>query len=501
MADPAHSRRHYLLAVGLIFAAAAFLRFHQIDRRPFHADEGVQAYQTWRLLRGDGYTYDPADKHGPFLYYTAAGLAKILGWTPAALSEAKLRSVTLLAGLGTLALLLGAGARLGRAAVLVGAAIVAVSPLTVLYDTYFVQEAWFCFLTWALFFAALRWWEQPTLLLALLVGTLAGLMQATKETSVLHFAALAVPLFAFRWVSKPRGATAGGTRPPDGFSPTDKKTTRPVAGLHLLLVVLAAAAVYVVFYSACFTRWAGVADGLRAYFTYAARASGGVHDHPAWYYLGILWPHSQGGVPWGEPLLLVLALVGLVLGFAPGASPGHRSVALFTAALMTIYSFIPYKTPWLLLTPFVGLALLAGVATVRSAGWIPAKPVWLVSGLLGLLLVAEGAWRGNAALGRYANDDRNPYVYQPTSPDLPRLVAAIAAQPAGTKVAVVSPDHAWPLPWYLRDRAVTGYFATPPGNPAAYDLILLDSRLEAPPPSSAPAFGLRPNVLLWQVTR
>ena len=31
----------------------------------------------------------------------------------------------------------------------------------VTYDTYFIQEAGFCFLTWALFFATLKWLEKP----------------------------------------------------------------------------------------------------------------------------------------------------------------------------------------------------------------------------------------------------------------------------------------------------------------------------------------------------
>ena len=106
------SRLPYLLAAALL-AGAAVLRLAQIDHRPFHADEAVQAYQTWQLVRGEGYTYDPADKHGPFLYYAAAGVAKISGWSPAALDESRLRLVTLLAGLGTLALLAGSAPRLG----------------------------------------------------------------------------------------------------------------------------------------------------------------------------------------------------------------------------------------------------------------------------------------------------------------------------------------------------------------------------------------------------
>ncbi len=502
MAGLAHSRRRFLFAAGLLLAGAAGLRLYQIDRRPLHADEAVQAYQTWQLLRGDGYTYDPADKHGPLLYYGAAAIAKISGWAPDALSAPRLRSVPLLAGLGTLVLLLGAAPRLGRTPVLIGAALLAAAPLAVIYDTYFVQEAWFCFLTWALFFATLRFLEKappaecagasraqarspirnPGVPAALLVGSLAGLMQTTKETSVLHFAALGVALLAVRML-RSSGDAVGGTRAPAGF--------------HLLVAGLTAAAIYLVFYSAFFTRWTGLTDGLRTYFIYAARAAGSAHDQPWSYYLALLWPHSRGGVSWGEPLLLLASLGGVIAAFSARASATHRALAIFTLTLLLLYSVIPYKMPWLLLTPYIGLAMLAGLGAVQLGHWVPGTVGRYAPGLVGLALVFGGAWRAGPALGRYANDSRNPYVYQPTSADVRRLVATVAALPVGEKIAVVSPDHAWPLPWYLRDRVATGYFTTTPANLAAYDLVLFDSRLPAGPPVAATAFGLRPDILLW----
>ena len=478
MADPAHSRRLFVLLAGLLLAGAALLRFAQIDRRLLHADEAVQAYQTWQLLRGEGYTYDPADKHGPLLYYAAAGLAKISGQTPATLTAAKFRTVTLLAGLGTLGLLLCAAPRLGRTATLIGTTLLAIAPLAVIYDTYFVQEAWFSFFTWALFFATLRFADRPTLTAALLVGGIAGLMQATKETSVLHFAALGLTLFIVRpWRDIVR------------------------LGPQLLTALLAASLVYVIFYSAFFTRPAGLADGLRAYFNYAERASGGPHDQPWFYYISLLWPHTQGGIHWGEPLLLLGALGGAGLAFLPRANPTHRALAAFTATLLLVYSLIPYKTPWLLLTPYAGLALLAGLGAVHCAHWLPKKIERLAPIIVGLALVLSCAWRAGPALGRYAIDSRNPYLYQPTSPDLARLVTTLETQALDKKIAVISPDYAWPLPWYLRERTAVGYFTTPPLNLSAYDIVLLDSRLDLPPPAAASAFGLRPNILLWSAPR
>ncbi len=511
----------------LVLSGAAFLRFHQIDRRTLHADEAVQAYQTWQLWRGEGYAYDPADKHGPFLYYAAAGLAKIIGRTPASLEPTWLRSVTLVAGLGTLALILGAAARLGRTTALIGATLLAAAPLAIIYDTYFIQEAWFCFFTWALFFAGLRWWagfqhqsdcragpcgraaseqtarpqgaalQKSSIAGAVLIGAIVGLMQATKETSVIHFAALGVVLFAL-----------GGTRPPGGLLEFAKGKTRPEVAfhlktiwLHLLAAFLTALVIYVLCYSSFFTHWSGVLDGLRTYFHYAARATDSAHDQPWYYYCALLWPHVREGVSWGEPLLLVMALFGLRFAFSTRGNATHRALAVFTITLLLLYSFIPYKTPWLLLTPYVGLTLLAGLGAAESGRRLPKKLARFVPVILWFALLLECAWRDQAALDRYANDDRNPYVYQPTSPDLARLVTALVAFPTEWKIAVISPDHAWPLPWYLRERKATGYFTTAPAVITDYDLVLYDSRLDVPAPLAATIYGLRPNVYLWHPTQ
>lgn len=486
------NRPCFLFAAALILACAAALRWRQIERRPFHADEGVQAYQTWKLLRGYGYTYDPADKHGPFLYYFSAGLTKLTGGTAATLTETRLRGITLLAGLATLTLLLTHAAALGRGPTLVTTALLATAPLTILYDTYFVQEAWFCFFTWALVLTVWRFTTRPSLPLAALIGLIAGLMQATKETSVLHFAALGVA-----WLGsliRPVGASLLAIQDKD--SREQSRSHTPVALLALTTFVLT----YLTFYSAGFTQSGGILDGLRTYSHQASRAANSLHAQPWYYYFRLLAPHTQEGVRWGEPLLLLASAAGAFLVFIRSATPALRFIAVFTLTLFAIYSLIPYKTPWLLLTPYIGLCVLAAHAPfalfARSATPVRRLAPALA---LGAILLAGNLHRDRFALDRYANDPRNPYLYQPTSPDLTRLLAVLHAAPATTTFAIVSPDHAWPLPWYLRARPSVGYFATPPENLATYDLALLDSRLAPTPsiPADTPAFGLRPHVLLW----
>ena len=58
---------------GALFLALAVLagalRFPALAARPMHADEAIHADKLGTLLEGGGYAYDPADYHGPTLYY------------------------------------------------------------------------------------------------------------------------------------------------------------------------------------------------------------------------------------------------------------------------------------------------------------------------------------------------------------------------------------------------------------------------------------------------
>jgi hypothetical protein len=47
--------------------------------RTFHPDEANQAFAVGKLLETGSYTYNPADHHGPTLYYAAAALQRAAG--------------------------------------------------------------------------------------------------------------------------------------------------------------------------------------------------------------------------------------------------------------------------------------------------------------------------------------------------------------------------------------------------------------------------------------
>jgi uncharacterized protein (TIGR03663 family) len=491
-----------LLLVALIAVLAGGLwRWHYLEGRPLHADEAVQAWQTWQLLRGEGYRYDPVDRHGPWLYYGAAALERVRGGDATTWNDRRARTFIWLAGLATLALVAIAAARfLGPLCAAFATTLLAVSPLAVLYHTYFVQEAWLALFTWALLFAGLAWLERPRLSLALAIGAAAGLMQVTKETSILHFAAIAAA-----WLVAAR--TSGTLLANDPSSAVRRQPDRLQAGSYLLRHFVAAAGValliYVLFYSGFGQNPRGLLDGLLTYFHQWQRSSDADHRQPFLHYVQLFLPHRNRGVPWGEPALLAFGLAGLLISFRRGAPPAAHALAVFTFTLLLIYSAIPYKTPWLMLTPIIGLVLLAahglgGLARIHRWGFVLA-----FAGAI--TLAGQSINRTRLSLERYPGDERNPYFYQQAPRGFQRLVdrvhelrAALGRDPI---IAVVSPDYAWPVPWYLRDFASTGYFTSPPDDLSPFEVLIWDTQVE--PPDEWPAdavielHGLRPNVLLY----
>ena len=84
----------------MILLVAAALRLPELALNPFHHDEGVNGFFTTNLVRDGTYTYDPANYHGPTLYYFALVSEILFGLTTEAM-----RLVPVLFGL----LLVGAG--------------------------------------------------------------------------------------------------------------------------------------------------------------------------------------------------------------------------------------------------------------------------------------------------------------------------------------------------------------------------------------------------------
>ncbi len=431
------------LPLALLALAAFWLRTHELARRPMHADEANQAVKLGELLDAGRYAFDPRDHHGPTLYFAAVPVAWLRGeLSLATLTEKTVRLVPALFGTAAVLLLALLAAPLGRWPALAAAAFLALAPPAVYFSRYFIQETLLLTFALATFLAVRAWWRSGLTRWALAAGIGAGLMQATKASAPLFLAAAAVAL-----------ALCRDTRP---------ATRRPRRDL-----AFAAAAALVtgfLLYSSFGTHLAGARDALGAYghalTRFGADAGPTGHEKPWWYYLRIFGWHREGGLLWHQAAFSALAVIGVLVAIFR-REPFVRGVAIYTAIVGGTFSLFAYKTPWHAVHFVPGMAILA-VATLAAIGRLrTGRLVATAFALITFATLFQQTWR--ASFLRPA-DQRNPYAYVHSSPDVLkyRALAEDALARAPYQPIRVIADEYWPLPWYFRGLPRVGFWATPP---------------------------------------
>ncbi len=503
--------RRFRILVAALFLAALAVRTVRLGLRPMHHDEANQAVRFGTLLERGEYRYDRTEHHGPTLYYASLPFARIAGQRDlASLDERTLRLVPAVFGAATILLLALLAGALAREAILFAGLLAAVSPVMVYFGRFYIQETMLVFFLALTLAAGWRWAGTRSAVWAAACGLGAGLMYATKETSVILFAALAGGLLL-----------AAGVR-------GDRAERKPARSLlpSLAAFLAAAAASAGLLLTSFLKNPGGPGDSILAFAGYLGRAGGAgeaaVHRQPWYYYFGLLGYHRETGGPlWSEAFVLALALAGAIAAFgAVKGRDGHpgfqRFLVFFTALAAAAYSLIPYKTPWNILPFYLGLVLLAGngAALIWRAGrFILFRALALVILVPGLVNLGAQSFRANFV---YPADPRNPYVYAQTVPDYERLVrrveevAAAAPEGLGTLIRVVAPaGETWPLPWSLRRFTRVGYWtdAAAAGDIRGTPLVIASAdaaEVLAPQLSEdylIEHFGLRPEVLLTLAVR
>src|SRR5262245_43741783 len=160
-----------------------------------HADEAIHADKLGSLLEGRGYAYDPAEYHGPTLYYLTLVPAWITGERRyVELDEAVLRSVP--AWAGTLLVLAHVLARplLGPLGAWLAALFAAISPAMVYYSRYYIHEMLLVAASFGALLCLCAYLRRPGARVALAAGGFAGLMLATKETAAIALGCMLLAL-------------------------------------------------------------------------------------------------------------------------------------------------------------------------------------------------------------------------------------------------------------------------------------------------------------------
>ncbi|MDM7921071.1 MAG: TIGR03663 family protein, partial [Pyrinomonadaceae bacterium] len=135
----------WLVSCIMITAAATALRFVMLGLKPLHHDEGVNGWFLTNLFRDGEYKYDPANYHGPTLYYISLAFTKVFG-----LETLPIRWSVAVWGVLIVVLALFLRRYIGRVGALAAAGFLTLSPGMVYISRYFIHEIFFVFLSIAI---------------------------------------------------------------------------------------------------------------------------------------------------------------------------------------------------------------------------------------------------------------------------------------------------------------------------------------------------------------
>lgn len=485
------SRTRWLTFIFVALLGLA-VRLPQLGVRPMHSDEAINGYIVGQLLSGEPFRYDPQDRHGPALSALALPLARIQGArTFSDLTESELRLTSVIAGTFTI-LLFGTAVEMFELVPCLAAALLfAFAPLSVYYDRYFIHESLFCAATFGFILSSWRAAVSRSLETALVAAACAAIMLASKETALLHFFALTAAGLLFGLSNRSAKPFGTWVRP---------RTLCIAGGTFFALSVL----LYTWFgrnWKALPVLWLAIPDTF-------SRAAGQGHAKPFWYFAQFL---TSGRSGW---LLIALASLGLIATTRRRDRSAYSYLGIYFFFIAAIYSFIPYKTPWLALNLWLPIAVFAGrgievlwKTAAKHLSFLFAVPIFV---LLAAVIAALIGYDTRQRVFLHAAEEQNPYAYAHTTEDileLPTEISEMAKRDGipSPRIAVIASDP-WPLPWYLRHINQVGFWQ-PGQQPGEADFYITSTeaaeqyrdRLQG---YRADFFGVRPGVLilLWLPT-
>ncbi|HEX5083737.1 MAG TPA: flippase activity-associated protein Agl23 [Blastocatellia bacterium] len=498
-----------VIAFILAMIVAVWLRFDQIGVKPFHHDEGVNSHFLLTLAAPQGsYRYNPENYHGPTLYYIALPALLVFGKTDFAL-----RFTPALFGVLSVLMVWLLRKHLGPIGTPVAAFMMALSPGLVYFSRDFIHEMSFGCFSLGIVVGAWRYAETKSFAWLALMASSAGLLFATKETAIVTAAVMIIAaVCAELWVIMRNTAGTRETPIASEFR-RDWMAVAPSPD-HYLAALMLFIFINIILYSSLFTNWQGVPDAVKSIFLWTGR-SGSEHKKEFMYYIGILFKLEL-------PLLTGSLLAGIFI--ARKGTKFWLFVAAWTLGITLAYSIIGYKTPWLMISFLVPMALLSGHAAQRiySASHLLSVRSLLAAAFVTVLIfnfrmartVNFEKYDDNSNASGYATTTRRNlnlipdddglygYVYAQTDRNIFDLVQALKDEidklPSGsqTPVYVAMPEY-WPLPWYLRDYPNVDFSGRLPANtngpPEISQPIIIANANQRPILNEMPGWRLLPQ--------
>lgn len=474
-------KKHYFFSLTFILLLIALIiRLIDLDQRPMHGDEAVNAYKLGELMEDPVFRYDPEEYHGPALYYFSLAYNMLQGRdTYADLVEENVRAVPVFFSMVLLVLWVSFHNFIGRNVTLLTLFLLGISSPVLFYSRYYIHEMLFSFSVYLTLFFAYRLYKKPGIWPASLFGIAAGLAIATKETWMIVLPLIFIVFFIFYYFLP-------SSRAKWNLLIWHKKAFYP--GLVIFFLVLTV----LIFYTAGFSNISAASDVFKAIPYYLERGTeASVHAHPWYEYVRWLFFYRTfDGILWSEGFLLFCALAGgFFLLRDTNPIKGDRNflllLAIFSFLQFVMFSALSYKTPWNLLAFYPGMLTLAAfgiVSAFKNSRKLKTRIILVILVTVGGIHILGQSIALNY---RYESDPRNPFVYAHPLPDILKLTDRLqdlgSELPEGldTPIQVIVPgDDYWPLPWYLRCFRNVGWWDQIPEEDMPAPIIITSSDMD-----------------------
>ncbi|MCE5299780.1 MAG: TIGR03663 family protein [Spirochaetia bacterium] len=457
-----------MLAWAGIIITAILLRFIALGEKPLHHDESMHAFYSWKLFKGEGYTYNPM-MHGPVHYHANALIYFLFG-----ASDYTSRVAPAIFGIAGILFIWFLRPYLGPLGTVLTAFIMAISP-TFTYQARFIREDIFMAVeTLMIFIGLLRYFDSKKLSWLIFAAVGLALAWATKEANYITLFIFGTFLiFRWLWEYSLRGVA-------DKFDRENKVygTVNYWLGSGKKDFLWALGAFALVFCFLYYGKQGGIGniwanlkyiwDGLVGGLLYWLGQHGVQRgSQPAYFYILML--------PFYEMLAVAFMLVASVYYLVKAEKRTFFNVFCIYWWIMSmiVYSWAGEKMPWLAIHPLLPMVLLAGSFAsdvFKMGGWKQAF------GVASFAILAMASLHGTTyvCFNGEGADPKESLVYVQTSTDVTRVANKIkqfAREMKGEKWAsqefreydiynldIVCEDYCtWPFAWYLRDFKKIAY--------------------------------------------
>ena len=478
----------WIVSCVAITAVATLLRFLYLTIKPLHHDEGVNGWFLTNLFRDGEYKYDPANYHGPTLYYISLGFTKVFG-----LETYTIRSSVAVWGVLIVVLTFFLRRYIGKVGSLTAALFLALSPGMVYISRYFIHEIFFvflslgivvsvvffidkrragylsiawtalvllvCFLPSTLKFASalggdnttsvwafgaaffiveavlvalvirmLMSWNDGRPIYLLLASACLSLLFATKETAFITVGTMMIACVCV-WIWRKIFKIDATLEAAAESSPDDIEDQRLIWPNFREALGSGTDLMLITVASVVVFLFIAVLF-FSSFFTHADGVKGAIEAYAIWTKTGSK-DHTQNGpwayLKWGmeiEAPIILLSSLGILIAFVKAKHRFAMFAGLWAFGLFAAYSIIPYKTPWLAISFILPMCLAAGYA-INEMVASRNSSLKLTGGLLALIATAVLSYQTYDLNFVRHDDEDQAYVYAHTNREFLALMDQI----------------------------------------------------------------------------